>query len=134
MIIAVDGCQSQEQILRSYNNNKSRDFVLNGLSHANQLLGSDVFLWTDWGFAGRWNADSWMHESFYVAQRDLTLQISGEIIHFKKGESVRAISSGKWPNLKFAAICQEAGVQIVDSWANQEDSYRKDSPPSFSCC
>lgn len=127
MIIAVDGCTAHDQILRAYDmsSGASREFVLNGLSHANHLIGEDVFLSADWGFVTAWNAATWMHESFYVAQRELTIEIEGESFDFKEGDRVTAIMSGKWPKEVVGRICEKVGVRVVESWGNKADSYRE---------
>lgn len=123
MIIAVDGCQDQEQIARSYEGESNREFVLNGLSHANELLGTKAFDVDDWGFVGAWNEKVWMHESFYVAKRDLELTVCGEWYHFGNGDTMRSIRSGKWPKAKVTEICRDAGGVVVESWLNREESY-----------
>lgn len=125
MVLGVDGCQNQEEIAQSYESHRSRDFILNGLDHANQLLSSKVFKAADWEFHGRWNPEKYMHESFYVPLRDVCLPVEGKIFNMKKGEPLRAISSGKWPCAKVTEICKEAGTQVVDSWMNQQNSYGK---------
>jgi uncharacterized SAM-dependent methyltransferase len=66
-----------------------------------------------------------MHESFYVAERDLTLTIGGEAFAFRKGETIRSIRSGKWPKPKVVDICREAGGDVVDWWMNPDESYGK---------
>ena len=129
MIVALDGCQDQEQIARSYEGQSNREFVLNGLPHANELLGANVFDIEDWGFRGRWNPELWMHESFYAAERDLTLTICGETFNFRKDEKMRSIRSGKWPKPKVVDICREAGGKIIEWWMNPEESYGKSANP-----
>lgn len=131
MIIGLDGCQDQAQIARSYEGLCNRKFVLNGLLHVNQLLGTNAFDLNDWEFIGRWNSQLWMHESFYVAQKDLTLTVCGERYDVKKGETMRSIRSGKWPKAKVNEICREAGGIITDSWINREESYGKSNIHSF---
>jgi EasF-like predicted methyltransferase len=127
MIIAADGCRDEMQMRRAYAmvGGQSRKFVLNGLYHANRVLGADHFKIRDWGFASQWNPNSWMYESFVVAEKDLILTIDGEEIYIKRGERIRAIGSGKWPNAKIDSICRGANVQIFDCWLNNNASYGK---------
>ncbi|KAJ5134387.1 N-methyltransferase [Penicillium atrosanguineum] len=123
MIAGIDGCQRQDEIVESYENEKSRNFILNGLDFANNLLGTKTFLIQDWDFCGQWNVKEWMHESFYVARRDLCLNIEEEQFRIRSGERVRAIRSGKWPLFKVADICAAANTSIANTWSNQEGSY-----------
>ena len=129
MIVALDGCQDQEQIARSYEGPSNREFVLNGMPHANELLGANVFNVNHWGFRGQWNPELWMHESFYVAERDLSVNVCGENFRFRKGEKMRSIRSGKWPKLKVMDICKEAGGKVMECWTNPEDSYGISASP-----
>ena len=123
MIAGIDGCQRQADIVESYESDRSRDFILNGLDCANSLLGTETFVADDWDFRGQWNAEEWAHESSYVARRDLTLQIEGERFHIACGERVRVIRSGKWPHGKVTDICAAAGIDIDESWSNSDGSY-----------
>jgi EasF-like predicted methyltransferase len=132
MIIGVDGCQDQSQIAKAYENENSAKFVLNGLTHANHLLGAEVFSPSDWGFTARWDAKTMMHESFYVAKRDIAPRITGETFRFKKDELVKAIISGKWPAKQVSATCKNAGVRVMDSWLNEDQSYGKLNSAMFS--
>lgn len=134
MIVALDGCRDQAQIAASYGGPANKAFVLNGLPHANELLGSNVFVLEDWGFLGEWNPKLWMHESFYVAQKDMTLEIEGETFNIKKGDKMRSIRSGKWPKPKVAEICAEAGGKLVEWWTNPEESYGMSSTPLICTC
>ncbi|EIT80983.1 histidine-specific methyltransferase [Aspergillus flavus] len=125
MIIAVDGCQDVEQILEAYDmpNKLSQKFVFNGLSHANQILGSEVFRPQHWTFEGKWNPVKSMHESFYVAKKPMSLDIGNERFHVHAGEKIRAITSGKWPKDKVTSICQSAGIKVLKGWTDEEGSY-----------
>lgn len=123
MIAGIDGCQRQAEIIESYESDKSRDFILNGLDCANSLLRTETFVADDWDFCGQWNVRKWAHESFCVARRDLTLQIDKERFHVKCGERVRVIRSGKWPHAKVADICAAANIGIAEAWSNSDGSY-----------
>lgn len=123
MIIGLDGCQDQEEISRAYEGQCNQEFILNGLPHANQLLGTNVFNVNDWEYVGRWNSELWMHESLYAARKDLTLTVCGETFHFRKGETMRSIRSGKWPKMKVMEICRDAGGNVMDSWMSRDASY-----------
>ncbi|KAK2592654.1 hypothetical protein QQS21_009653 [Conoideocrella luteorostrata] len=123
MIVGLDGSEDQDEIARSYEAQTNREFVLNGLDHANELLDTAAFDVDHWDFMGRWNPSVWMHEAFYVAKKDLTVHIAGAEYHFHRGETMRSIRSGKWPKMKVMDICNDAGGQLIDSWMNQQNSY-----------
>lgn len=123
LIVAVDGSKDQSEIARAYEGPANQKFVMNGLAHANELLGAQVFDPRDWGFRGRWNQNTWMHESFYVAERDLVVTVRGERFKFRKGDVMRSIRSGKWPRSKMVSVCEEAGGVVVDCWVDEKESY-----------
>lgn len=123
LIVGLDGSQDLREIAQSYEAQSNRDFVLNGLVHANELLGTDAFDVNDWEFMGKWNPELWMHEAFYVSRKDLTVSIAGEKYHFKRGETMRSIRSGKWPKGKVLDICKNAGGSVIESWMNDNESY-----------
>ena len=123
MIAGIDGCQREDEIVESYESDKSCNFILNGLDCANNLLGTKTFLTQDWDFCGEWNVKKSMHESFYVARHNVFLEIEGEEFQIRPGERVRAIQSGKWPQVKVADICAAANTSIINTWSNQDGSY-----------
>lgn len=123
MIAAVDGNTNKAEIARAYEGPANQKFVLNGLAHANDLLGAGVFDPRDWSFRGKWNDDTWTHESFYVAERDLVITVRGKRFEFKKGEMMKSIQSGKWPRSKVVSVCEEAGGVDVDCWMDERESY-----------
>lgn len=123
MIAGIDGCQNDSEIVASYESDRSRNFILNGLDCANGLLGRDAFVVNDWDFCGQWNVSQWAHESYCVPRRDLDLEIEGEMLHIKNGEKIRVIRSGKWPYAKVVDICAEAHIGIAETWSNSDGSY-----------
>jgi tRNA-specific adenosine deaminase 2 len=101
-------------------NGLSRFFVLNGLSHADQILGAEVFDPEDWAFGGQWSEEKSMHESFYVAKKAMTLEAGKETFSIKQGDRIRAITSGKWTKRTVAEICRKADIEMVQSWVDHE--------------
>jgi EasF-like predicted methyltransferase len=131
MIVGIDGCKNQQEIALSYEGECNRKFILNGLLHANQLLGTKAFDIDDWEIVGRWNAEVWMHESFYVARKDLAVNLGDEKFCFRKGDRMMSIRSGKWPKKKVVEICGNAGGRVAENWMNSNKSYGELIPTHF---
>jgi EasF-like predicted methyltransferase len=125
MIVGIDGCENQQEIALSYEGECNRNFILNGLLHANKLLGTEAFHIEDWDVMGRWNGEVWMHESSYVARKDLTVNLGDEEFHFRKGDKMMSIRSGKWPKKKVLEICRNASGRVAEHWTNSNESYGK---------
>ena len=120
MIVAADGCADERKIRRAYDlvGDQSRLFVMNGLCHANRIVGSDQFRNTDWAFQGRYSTTGRTFYSSVVAQRDVTLHVGGVHVRIGKGEEILMIRSAKWSGDKLARICKTARVRVSNTWKN----------------
>ena len=108
MILGVDGCQSRSKVFGAYNDKKgvTRDFILNGLLHANQLLGKSAFDLSKWIYLGEYDAEEGRHQAFVSPTEDVT--IAGSVI--KAGERVRIEESYKYSPVKIAKLWSIAGL------------------------
>jgi L-histidine Nalpha-methyltransferase / hercynylcysteine S-oxide synthase len=54
LIVGIDANSEHGKILRAYNDDQgvTREFILNGLKHANTLLGEEVFKEGEWEYVG----------------------------------------------------------------------------------
>lgn len=127
LLLSVDGCRSEELIQTAYDlpDGQSREFMQNGLIHANQVLGDEVFDCADWDFEGSWDPVSAMHNSYHVAKRDLTIQVDGQNVQFTKGEKLHGIMSGKWDRDIVGRLCEAAGVTMERHWTRPVDNFGK---------
>ena len=124
--IAVDNCFDPALIHRAYDmaGGQNRDFILNGLRHANTVLGYEAFCCADWSFQGEYDEINRRYRSFYLAQRDTVISIAGdEDIPVPKGERVHAIDSRKWDIKQIQKICKPALLACTASWQNERIAY-----------
>jgi len=123
--IAVDGCTDSDRLLQSYNPQSTafRAFILNGLSHANEVLGKPVLRDQDWDLDVRFNANSSLVEVFYKARRSLALTIDGALVKVKEGERVGVIVSGKWDKEVVEDIAHGAHLRLVREMQHREGDY-----------
>ena len=123
MLIAVDACQDQDRVYHAYNDKKgiTHEFVRNGLSHANSLLGREIFKQGDWEVVGEYDKANGRHQAFYCALRDLDV----EDIHIMAGERVRVEESYKYSHLQSSQLWEAAGLVPRAVFGNNLDDYRK---------
>ncbi|MCJ1270377.1 hypothetical protein MMC22_010274 [Lobaria immixta] len=88
MLIGLDGCQDRDRVWHAYNDNRgvTRRFILNGLAHANKILGAEVFVPDDWEYV------------------------------IKQGEKIRVEESYKYSAGQRAQLWQKAGLNPFAIW------------------
>lgn len=96
-------------------------FVLNGLTHANEILGKRVFELDDWKVIGEYvyDEEGGRHQAFYAPTRDLHLLG----IDFKAGERVQVEQSLKYSKDEAQQLWKDSGLEEVDRWSALHDSY-----------
>jgi uncharacterized SAM-dependent methyltransferase len=97
---------------------------MNGLAHANELLGYEAFEPTDWRATGEYDSVGERHRAFVIPQKDL--QIEG--VSLKAGEKIRIEESYKYSHDQALHLFTEAGVVEGARYTNSEASYGKMCP------
>lgn len=120
-ILGLDACQDPEVVYHAYNDRDgtTHDFTMNGLHHANTLLGKAAFNIDDWEAVGEYDQEGERHRAFVVPKRDVEV----EGVHIKKGERVRIEESYKWNAAQALQLWSAASVIESASWANHSGSY-----------
>lgn len=96
-------------------------FILNGLRHANGVLGSEEFKLEDWEVIGEYVYDNegGRHQAFYSPVRDTT--VLGETI--KAHERIQVEQSLKYSKDGMQNLWRAAGVVESDRWMVEGDEY-----------
>ncbi|KAF2771460.1 hypothetical protein EJ03DRAFT_342216 [Teratosphaeria nubilosa] len=120
-LIGLDACQEPGSVYRAYNDREgtTHEFTLNGLKHANILLGSEVFRPADWDAVGEYDFEGGRHRAYVVPNKDLT--ILG--IHLGRGERIRIEESYKYNQAQAKQLWRESDVLETDAWTNQKGNY-----------
>lgn len=128
LLIGLDACQDDDRVFRAYNDKggTTREFYLNGLAHANALMGKEAFKKADWDVIGEYDARAKRHQAFYVALANVI--VDGARI--KAGERIGFEESYKYSKLQSSDMWQDAGLMVKAIFGNSTDDYREFS--SFS--
>ena len=123
MLIGIDGCQDKDVVYHAYNDRegKTHEFVRNGLTHANKILGREVFKQEDWEVIGEYDVAAGRHHAFYSPLKDIQF----DDIKFKAGERVRIEESYKYSAAQTERLWEESGLVPRGMFGNQTGIYRK---------
>ena len=137
MLIALDGCQDGEKVYHAYNDKEdvTHNFTMNGLKHANQVLGHEAFNVSQWEAFGEYDRQGSRHRAYVVPKEDVIV----EGVTIRKGEKVRIEESYKYPGDKAVRLWSEAsakcGGDVIEGafYANEEGSYCKCAYSLITC-
>lgn len=122
MLIGVDACKDKNKVFHAYNDKegKTHEFVRNGLTHANAILGKEAFKHLDWEVVGEYDEVAGRHQAFYSAVRDIDI----EGVRFQAGERVRVEESYKYSAAQSSQLWQDAGLAPRAVFGNSAGDYR----------
>ncbi|KAK4494315.1 hypothetical protein PRZ48_014613 [Zasmidium cellare] len=120
-VIGLDACQDPEKVYHAYNDRDgvTHQFTMNGLHHANRLLGREVFHTDDWEAIGEYDKEGERHRAFVVPRRELEI----EGVSLKQGEKVRIEESYKYNRKQADQLWAHAGVIEFANWTNDTGTY-----------
>ena len=126
MMVGLDGCQDKDKVYHAYNDRegKTHEFVLNGLTHANELLGNESFNQKHWEVVGEYDVAAGRHQAFYIPLEDV--QVDG--IDFVAGEKVRIEESYKYSPLQTERLWEKAGLTVGAVFGDSTGDYSEYLP------
>lgn len=98
-------------------------FLLNGLSHADELLNTACFSDSEWTCSGSYDPIERSWKQYYVARHSSDLCLGSSCIHVDAGEQVLAIGSAKWSENDMRRISKVAGLKIGTIWRTANHDY-----------
>ncbi|KAI9836651.1 MAG: hypothetical protein M1819_001285 [Sarea resinae] len=132
ILLGLDACTDGSKVQHAYNDRegKTHEFILNGLVHANRLLGKEAFKLDDWEVIGNYDEAEQRHQAFYSPRKD----VSFDGFSFKAGEKIRVEESYKYSASNKDQLFEDAGVIESAFWSNGTGDYSVHmlSKPSFS--
>ncbi|CEH17507.1 hypothetical protein CBOM_03925 [Ceraceosorus bombacis] len=125
LLISIDRRNKPEDVAAAYHdaNGTTEKFILEGLVHANRVLGKDVFQNGAWRYHDRYNELEGRHESYYQSTKAQTLNVPGEAeaIHIEEGELILVEVSYKHSELEIHDVLDQAGLRVVQRWSTDGD-------------
>jgi L-histidine Nalpha-methyltransferase / hercynylcysteine S-oxide synthase len=121
LIVGIDACKHPERVFHAYNDRDgvTHDFILNGLRHANTLLGNEVFEEGQWLVHGEYDAAGGRHQAFVYPVEDVV--VNG--VPIRKGERFRIEQSHKYSPDESQRLWEEAGIIEGARWTNSAGDY-----------
>ncbi|KAI3337709.1 DUF323 domain protein [Ustulina deusta] len=123
LLIGVDSCYG---LISSFYNaidqeGITHEFILNGLQHANEVLGEPIFQIDDWKVIGEYvyDGEGGRHRAFYSPVHDTV--VMGETI--KAHERIQVEQSFKYSKGACASLWKSAGVLETDRWMTDDENY-----------
>jgi len=106
-MVAIDGCQDPDIVYRAYNDRDdvTHRFTMNGLQHANKLLGYEAFRISDWEAVGRYDVEHSRHRAYVVPKKDMTVE--GAFV--RQGEMIQIEESNKMPGCEVIKL-----IRLID--------------------
>ena len=127
MLISIDRRNRPADVALAYNDpaGLTRDFIMNGLDHADRVLGGQAIDSRKFEYFDRYNAREGRHESYYRAKEAHTIQIAGlaEPISIQKGELIHMEASYKFGERETLNLFDYAGLRVVQRWGDKTDRY-----------
>ncbi|OTB00076.1 hypothetical protein M426DRAFT_244532 [Hypoxylon sp. CI-4A] len=122
-LIGLDSCTDPSKVYHAYNDRHgiTHRFILNGLVHANEVLGHKEFDLDDWQVIGEYvyDIEGGRHQAFYSPVRDTV--VLGETI--KAHERVQVEQSLKYSKEGCDNLWRAAGMIEANRWMTGDEDY-----------
>lgn len=123
--VGADACNDEAKIMAAYDTAKGplSNFILNGLRHANTIIGQQIFHANDWSCVSDFSRLEHVLHVSYTPRRDLRLEINGRSVRIRKGKKISAITSGKWTEEDMTKISADARLEVSNIWKDESRTY-----------
>lgn len=121
LLIGLDACKKPAKVFHAYNDKHdvTHRFILNGLDHANRLLGKNEFDRSQWKVVGEYDKAVGRHHAFVSPTEDCTI----DGVRILANERIRIEESYKYSVLDYSRLLDAAGLVEGASWANEDGEY-----------
>lgn len=123
MLIGLDETNDAAKVFHAYNDKEglTHKFILNGLLHANEILGEEVFDINDWRVTGEYFHDDQggRHQAFCSPIKHFHYKD----IHIRTGERVQIEQSLKYSAAETRQLWSASGLKEVRRWSASSQAY-----------
>ncbi|KAI8883365.1 hypothetical protein K501DRAFT_249721 [Backusella circina FSU 941] len=129
-IIGFDKRNDPAKIELAYNDSQgvTREFIMNGLDHLNQIMGEKVIHRADFIYHTKYQEKAGRHVAHYKALQDMTIhyRLPEKLyqIEIKKDEMIHIEHSYKYSMNEIQGILSLAGLDMVECWEDAQRQYR----------
>ncbi|KAJ0310882.1 hypothetical protein Brms1b_008439 [Colletotrichum noveboracense] len=121
MLIGLDGCGDPAKVYHAYNDKHgiTHEFILNGLTNANEILGQEAFKLKDWEVIGEYVYDDegGRHQAFFSPVRDT--YVLGTLI--RQHERIQVEQSLKYSQRGAENLWSMAGLVETGRWTKGDE-------------
>lgn len=123
MLIGIDSCKDPERVFHAYNDREgvTHRFILNGLLHANEVMGEQAFNPKEWEAIGEYDEDAGRHHAFVSPLKDVVV----DGVDVPKGERIRIEESYKYSREEVKDLWDGSRLAENGVWANARGDYGK---------
>lgn len=122
MLIGIDSCKNPDRVYHAYNDKEdvTHNFILNGLKHANRIMGGKpLFNLDEWEAIGEFDIKAGRHHAFVAPLRDVVV----DGVPVRKGERIRIEESYKYSREEALHLWEQAGLTESTVWSNSAGDY-----------
>lgn len=122
LLVGIDSCKDPDRVYHAYNDSQgiTHKFILNGLKHANQILGKgNSFNIEDWQVIGEYDIQAGRHHAFVSPLKDVVV----DGVEISKGERIRIEESYKYSREEIEKLWGDSEFAESSVWSNEKGDY-----------
>lgn len=121
MLIGIDSCKDPKRVYRAYNDREgiTHKFILNGLKHANEVMGETAFHLDDWEAVGEYDQDAGRHQAFVSPRKDVVI----DGVKILQGERIKIEESYKYSREEVKELWERAKLAENTVWGSSRGDY-----------
>ncbi|KAI9140523.1 C-type lectin protein [Paraphysoderma sedebokerense] len=136
ILIAIDGRNDSKAVTLAYNDphNVTAEFILNGLTHVNTILGKPIFDRSKFKYHAFYNSELGRHEAYYQSLEDQVIEYRSsprglkmpKIMHrasLKRDELIHVEYSYKYSPKEVESLLLETGFIKRERWSSKQKIY-----------
>jgi L-histidine Nalpha-methyltransferase / hercynylcysteine S-oxide synthase len=123
MLIGIDSCKDADRVFHAYNDreNVTHEFILQGLTHANEIMNESIFNLDDWEAIGEYDKEAGRHHAFVSPRKDVVI----DGVRVAQGERIRIEESYKYSRDEILQLWEKARLAGNTVWYNSKGDYGK---------
>lgn len=124
-ICGIDRRNDPAKVRLAYDDSEglTRLFIMNGLDHANAILGKSVFDLRRFEYVSIVNEREGRHEAYYKSLEDQELDVQGSKMYLEKDEWINVEYSYKYSAEEVKTLVNAIGLHLMGKWTDSQNLY-----------